>query len=208
MVIGFPKSGTSTIHRACRKSKLRSAHWKTPTGFCGQLIYESYSAGRDPFERLAEYDVIAQADVCRPPKMNYWPQLDFELLAAVRRYHPQCAFVLNRRNPQNIVESMTRHGTMRKRITRANIVGLPKGVGGKDEELRAWIEQHYANCGERFGSDPSYLEVDIASPDAGERLSALLGVDIRWWVIVNDTSTREARRMANRVIAAPDNSTG
>jgi hypothetical protein len=208
MVIGFPKSGTTTIHRACRKSNLHSAHWKTPAGFCGKLIYESYSAGGDPFEKLAEYDVIAQADVCKPPKINYWPQLDFDLLATVRRYHPQCVFILNRRNPQKIVESMGRHGTMRNRIVNAEIAGLAKGVGAEDEELRAWIERHYANCGERFSSDRYYLEVDIASPDAGERLSAILGVDLRWWGIVNDTSTREAKRKASIVEATLDNSTG
>jgi len=194
MVIGFPKSGTTTIHRACRRSKLRSAHWKTPEGYCGQLIYESYRAGRDPFEKLADYDVIAQADVCKPPSVNYWPQLDFELLDTVRRYHPKCVFILNRREPQKIIESMNRWNTMRQRIVRADIIGLPAGIGSLDEDMLAWIEGHYSGCSARFASDPYFLDLDITAPAAGQRLASALGVKMRWWGIANPIEAMEARR--------------
>lgn len=204
MVIGFPKSGTTTIHRACRRSKLRSAHWKTPDGYCGQLIYESYRAGLDPFEKLAEYDVIAQADVCKPPAVNYWPQLDFELLDTVRRCHPKCVFILNRREPQKIIESMNRWNTMRQRITKAEIIGLPAGIGGSDEDMRAWIERHYVACHARFSADPYFVDLDITAADAGERLTAALGVKMRWWGVVNDSNAREQRRKANAEADAPD----
>lgn len=204
MVIGFPKSGTTTIHRACRRSKLRSAHWKTPEGYCGQLIYKSYRAGRDPFETLADYDVISQADVCKPPAVNYWPQLDFELLDTVRRYHPKCVFILNRREPQKIIESMNRWNTMRQRITKADIIGLPAGVGSGDEDMRTWIEGHYAACHAHFSADPYFLDLDITSADAGERLTAALGVQMRWWGVVNDSDAREQRRKANAKASSPE----
>jgi hypothetical protein len=185
MVIGFPKSGTTTIHRACERSGLHSAHWRTPDGFCGKLIYESFCADKDPLERLAEYDVIAQADVCLPPSLSYWPNLDFSVLGAVRRYHPECLFILNRRDPRKIVDSISRWTNFRQRIVRANIIGLPSGIGAKDHELQKWIEDHYAACSEKFAQDPHYIDVDIEAEDAQMRLAAALGWDLRWWGVAN-----------------------
>ena len=142
MLIGFPKAGTSTFHLACTRSGLRSAHWRTPRGFCGKLIYESFLTGGDPLAQLTpDYDVIAQADVCRPGRENFWPNLDFSVLTAIRRHHPECLFVLNRRDPAKIVASIDRWSTLRKRITDADIVGLPRGFGNEDAHLLTWIER-------------------------------------------------------------------
>ncbi|HEY1962544.1 MAG TPA: hypothetical protein VGG69_09010 [Rhizomicrobium sp.] len=204
MVIGFPKSGTTTIHLACRRRKLRSAHWKTPDGYCGQLIYESFQAGRDPLEKLAEYDILSQADVCLPGVANYWPNLDFEVLSAIRQYHPSCVFILNRRDPRRIIRSISRWGTMRRRFTRSEIIGLPKDVGGKDDELQVWIEGHYAACAARFAQDPYFLDLDIESPDAQERLSAVLGVELRWWGVANETEAVQAARRAKQAQVATE----
>ena len=63
LVIGFPKSGTSTIHEACTASGLLSAHWRISSGYCGQLIYESYMRGQDPLADFEGFDVLAQADI-------------------------------------------------------------------------------------------------------------------------------------------------
>jgi hypothetical protein len=46
LIIGFPESGTSTIHGACTASGLVSAHWRIPSGYCGQLVYQSYMRGK------------------------------------------------------------------------------------------------------------------------------------------------------------------
>jgi hypothetical protein len=206
MVIGFPKSGTTTIHRACRRSGLRSAHWKIPAGYCGQLIYESFEAGRDPLEKLLEYDVVSQADVCLPGVANYWPNLDFEVLSAIRRYHPTCVFVLNRREPRKIVNSISRWGSMRRRFTRSEIIGLPKGVGGEDEELQSWIEAHYAACAARFAQDDYFLDLEIESADARDRISAAVGIKLRWWGIANETEAVEAARRAKQARLAAETS--
>jgi hypothetical protein len=186
MLIGFPKAGTSTFARACTLSGLRAAHWRTPRGFCGKLIYESFLAGEDPLAQLAaDYDVIAQADVCRGRGENFWPNLDFSVLCAIRRHHPECLLVLNRRDAAKIVSSIARWSNLRKRITDADIPGLPRGYGGEDRHLLAWIEGHYAACAAVFGSDPRYLDLDIEAADARARLSAAMGIDITWWGVAN-----------------------
>jgi hypothetical protein len=54
-VVGFPKSGTSTLTKALRRAHVRTAHQRIPGGaFCGELIYEDYRAGRDPLARLQD----------------------------------------------------------------------------------------------------------------------------------------------------------
>lgn len=167
-------------------SGLRTAHWRTPRGFCGKLIYESFLAGEDPLAQLTpDYDVIAQADVCRGRGENFWPNLDFNMLCAVRRHHPECLFVLNRRAPEKIVSSIARWSDLRKRITNADIPGLPRGFGGKDQHLLTWIEGHHAACATVFGNDPHYLDLDIEASDARERLSAAMGIEMAWWGVAN-----------------------
>lgn len=186
MLIGFPKAGTTTFARACTMSGLRTAHWRTQRGFCGKLIYESFLAGGDPLMQLdADYDVIAQADVCRGRGENFWPNLDFSVLYAIRRHHPECLFVLNRRDPEKIVSSIARWSDLRKRITNADIPGLPRGFGEKDQHLVAWVESHYAACATVFRDDPRYLDLDIEAPDARERLSYAMGLNIAWWGVAN-----------------------
>ena len=190
IVIGFPKAGTTTIHRACVRSGLRSAHWRTAKGFCGQLIYESFEAGRDPLEQLADFDIVAQADICRP-RANYWPNLDFRVLDSVRQHHPECILILNRRNPAKLVNSIKRYGQLHRRLKAADIIGLPKGLGEDDAQLLSWIENHYAACASRFGGDPCYLDLDIESPGAPEQLGRALGVRIRWWGVANATRQKK-----------------
>ncbi|MGE4064899.1 MAG: hypothetical protein AB7E79_16160 [Rhodospirillaceae bacterium] len=88
-LIGFPKSGTSTIHTALERSGLRSAHWRCDQGFVGQIIYENYYAARDPLHSLTTFDAITQADVCLPAMgINFWPNLDFNILGAILTAHP------------------------------------------------------------------------------------------------------------------------
>ena len=193
MLIGFPKAGTTTFARACTMSGLRTAHWRTPRGFCGGLIYESFLEGDDPLRQLAQdYDVVAQADVCLGRGENFWPNLDFSVLCSIRRYHPECLFVLNRREPARIVSSIARWSNLRKRIANADITGLPHGFGQKDKHLVAWIENHYAACAAMFGNDPRYLDLDIEAPDAREQLSAAMGIEIAWWGIENANAENPA----------------
>jgi hypothetical protein len=187
LVIGFPKSGTSTIHKACHESGLRTAHWKTAMGFCGKLIYDRYLAGQDPLLDFANYDFLAQIDVCRPrEEMNYWPNLDLAVLMAIRRNHPECCFVLNVRDTSKIISSISRWGSMRRRLTQADIVGLPAGYGDKDEDLRNWIEGHYAACRAIFGGHKNFVEIQIESENARDLLGEALGVDVRWWGVANE----------------------
>jgi hypothetical protein len=191
LVIGFPKSGTSTIHKACDESGLKTAHWKTASGYCGKLIYDRYLAGQDPLLDFANYDLVAQLDVCRPrDQMNYWPNLDIAVLLAIRRYHPECCFILNVRETNKIISSISRWGSLRRRLTMVDIVGLPAGYGDKDDDLRNWIEGHYGACRAIFGGDKKFIELQIENENARDKLAKALEVDIRWWGVANENTKK------------------
>lgn len=181
-VIGFPKSGTTTLNKALDASGMSTLHWRQGEKFLGKMIYDAYMAGEDPLRDFADIDCITQADVCLPRhKLNYWPNLDFQIIAAIRRYHPDCLLALNYRDPVKVVSSMNRWLDMRKRFVASDIPGLPKGFGAKDSELLTWIEGHYDACRRLLGSDPNFFEYDIEDPKAPQILSERLGIELAWW---------------------------
>jgi predicted O-methyltransferase YrrM len=193
-VLGFPKSGTTTLQQAFGRAGLRSAHWRVGDQYCGELIYEDFRAGRNPLERMSDHDCITQPDVCRPnlhrdggaAGPNYWPQLDFDVISAIQAHNPDIRFILNRREVPDIIRSITRWADLRERLTVSDIIGLPPGKGGADEDLRAWIEGHYRACEHHFADQPErLLDFNITDPDAHAKVQAFVGVELPWWGIAN-----------------------
>jgi Sulfotransferase domain len=182
-VIGFPKSGTTSITRALESSGLKCAHWQNGSRhFVGALIYSAMMAGEDPFARLQGYDAITQADVCLPAmNLNFWPNLDFAVLNAVRRAHPQCLFLLNYRRPEAICASIEKWKGMHRRFQVSDIPGLPRPFGAEREHLMHWIENHFHACRTYFADDERFLEIDIERADAPDLMSRALGIPITGW---------------------------
>jgi hypothetical protein len=191
-VVGFPKSGTTTLTHALEASGMKPAHWADADGkFVGQTIYENVLSGRDPFAGLEEYDSITQADVCVPAqRVNFWPNLDFAILAKIRAAHPDCLFLLNTREPKKICSSIDRWPSLRDRIVQASIPGLPSRMGREDEEIVRWIENHFAACRRYFAGDPKFLELDIEDEKAPQILGEALGISIREWGIIEPAAPR------------------
>jgi hypothetical protein len=193
-VVGFPKSGTTTLTAALEASGMSAAHWGDADGkFIGQTIYENVLGGHDPFAGLEGYDAITQADVCIPAqRINYWPNLDFAILSRIREAHPECLFLLNTRDPVKICSSIDRWPSLRERIVRASIPGLPARMGGKDEEIVRWIENHYSACRRYFGNDPKFLELAIEDDAAPDILGKALGISITDWGIIEPNAPTPA----------------
>jgi len=183
MVIGFPKSGTTSLTEALAASGFLSAHWRTHTGqFVGALIYEAIYRGLKPFALLEPYDAITQADVCLPSlQLNFWPNLDFAVLSAIRRTHPDCLLLLNYRRPDAIADGIMKWDDLQQRIAASDVPGLPRGVGGKRDELITWVENHFDACRRLFAGDDRFVEIDIEAADAPLRLGEALGVKIQDW---------------------------
>ncbi|MFT3689776.1 sulfotransferase [Paenirhodobacter sp.] len=191
IVVGFPKAGTTTLHRALSKSGLVCAHWRVDDDPFGQLIYDGWFTKGDPLALFEGVDAITQMDYCAPAEgVNLWPNLDIALLLTIRRLHPECRFILNARDPGATARSIGTWHDMAARVTTADITGLPRGRGATEAERARWIEAHHAALREIFAGDPRFLDLDIAAPDAPDRLGAFLGRKIRWWGVANATPQR------------------
>ncbi|MDI5987288.1 tetratricopeptide repeat protein [Halomonas sp. M4R5S39] len=196
-VVGFPKSGTSTIQKALEKTGYSSAHWKVEEGYVGELMYRGLEDHDDPWYYLARYEAVTQADVCLPDQgVDCWPNLDFHVIKKIKEKHPDCLFVLNWREPKDTVSSITRWRDLQSRILKSEAPRLPKGVGG-DSEILYWIEEHIGRVREFFKDDPNFVEIDISDADAPDVLGDKLGLKLGWWGVANANAR-------NKSVPVPD----
>lgn len=191
VVVGFPKSGTTTIQTAFTKSGIKSVHWMKDDKPVGQLIYEGYYQEQDPFFHFDGIQAITQMDFCdfikeqgRRRLVSLWPNLDIAMLLAIRRRYPECKFILNYRDPEKTVSSISRWFNLQDRITRAECPNLPSGFG-TSSELVQWIENHHQTLRDLFADDKNFIEIDIASPTAKQELESFIGTEFSWWGVKN-----------------------
>lgn len=199
--LGLPKSGTTTLAKALRRAGLHVADYRIHPrqtrdetlhdAFVGSVLYESHFAGQDPAARLAEFSGLSEISVLHKD-LCLWPQTDFGLIDHLRRHHPDVRFVASRRDPFDMSQSIlawTNLGV--SRLPRANIPGLPSGFGETTKERIQWIEGHYTALRRWFSNDPSFLEYDVADPEAPAKIGAHLGLDLPWWGRANANPIRK-----------------
>lgn len=198
--LGLPKSGTTTLGEALKRAGLKVADWRIRQGqstgdalrrqFVGKLMYEGYFETGDPLGKMAEFDAFTEIDIVRNG-LNLWPQTDWGLLNAIRTRYPDAKFILTHRDAAQLSDSMGRWSNLgRKRLPNNAIPGLPEGFGSTDAERIRWIEGHYAFCRRVFEAEDCFLEYDIADPQAQQKISAFLGVDLPWWGKANENTRR------------------
>lgn len=200
--LGLPKSGTTTLARAFKRAGYRVADHRVrdPQGepgkqrlvFVAELLYRGYFETGDPAALLPGFTAVSEMSMLRG-KRSLWPQMDFALLEAVRRKNPGLKFVASRRDAAALSASMMAWNNLgTTRLPSRDIPGLPAGYGVSNAEQERWIDGHYDSLLHWFRDDPDYLELDIAAPDARERLSSHLGRDLPWWGKANTNRTAQA----------------
>ena len=60
-------------------------------------------------------------------------------------------------------------------------IWMPIGYGKTADQQMLWIDGHYEALKHWFRDDPRYLEINVAEPDAQQKISAHLGRDLPWW---------------------------
>ena len=205
--LGLPKSGTTTLAAALRHAGFTVADWKLRPGqstkwrgYVGKLMYEGYFRTGDPLAFFEEFDALTEIDVIREGR-NFWPQMDWPLLTAIRELHPGARFILSVRDPRAHADSMRRWSNLgTTRLPRNAVPGLPPGYGDKPGELERWIEGHITFCRQVFAGADDFLEYHIEDPQAQRKISRFLGVDLPWWgkanVNTNHPKTSAAKAKA------------
>ena len=187
-VCGFPKSGTMSLQKAFTESGINSAHWHIDSGYVGQLMYDGHNKFDDPWHFLESYKAITQADVCLPHiDINFWPNLDFDIIKKLENLYPDCLFLLNYRKPEDIINSIKNWGNLYARINQADIIGLTSGHRTEEDLLR-WMENHFTNLREYFKNKHNFLELDISNSKANAILGRKLGIEIKWWGVTNKSN--------------------
>ena len=188
--LGLPKSGTTTLARALRRSGLHTAdHRIKPDqteqedlagAFVADLIYDGYYRTGDPLARLGEFEALSEISVLRE-RHPAWPQMDYGVLEAMRAQHPEVKFVASYRDPLELSTSMLNWTSMVARMEKAALPGLPVGYGAKESDRIRWIEAHYAFLERVFAGDDQFMILDVAAENAREQLAAFTGRDMPWW---------------------------
>ena len=140
--LGMPKMGSSSLHSYFDCGGYKSVHWKCGGRYCGDCIEEAIQSGLPPFSsqdpkcKISNIGSYAQID--RGPENLVQVNYLTEIMSGV----PRATFILTFRNMTKWYISMsrwppksTKDNNMRKRFERANITGLPKGVGRNVSEF-------------------------------------------------------------------------
>lgn len=201
--LGLPKTGTTSLARALKMAGFRVADHRirprqTDTdalkdAFVADLLYRGYFQSGDPAEFFEDFTALTELSCLRKGK-SLWPQMDFALIDAIRRHHPQVRFLASRRDSWDVSQSMLAWSDLgTDRLPASDIPGLPEGYGETSRERIQWIDGHYTHLRAIFGGDPAFLEYDVTEAGAQAAVAQHIGVDLPWWGRVNANATTEHR---------------
>lgn len=199
--LGLPKSGTTTLARALRRAGLPTADFRLPQdgeacaasqqAYVGALLYRGYFQTGDPLAFLQDFEALSEISVQRSGQ-SFWPQTDPALIRTIRTLHPQVKFVASWRDPLALSDSMLRWSNLgTHRLPAGAVPGLPEGFGATTAERVRWIKGHYQTLEDLFSGSGQLLRYDTKAPNAAERLSAYLGIDLPWWGHANANGSAE-----------------
>lgn len=149
--MGFPKTGSTSLHKFFQCAGLSSSHWKCGKSFCGLCIKNNVVASKPPLLGCGKTDVWTQLDVENPPSECYFPQI--QATEQLHKYYPHSTWLLPRRPYQDWLRSMHHWHSMDQRIHKC----LPKV-----SDLQALLEDHVAFI---RSFNHTIIEFNISSPE-------------------------------------------
>ena len=168
ILLGFPKSGTTSFHELFNSIGMKSYHWTLKQGvYIGTLIKRNKEQKREllSFLESKENVAITQMDICISKNDAYWPQIiDYEQLYNENK---DAIFILNKRDPESLLMSLKKWQSYDQRMFQYSSE-LFRGIEGatNDEKIVNLIERHYSAIEEFFQSNGSkFVIYDINNDD-------------------------------------------
>ena len=158
ILVGFPKSGTSSFHKLFLDLGYNSYHWTKDGKYIGTIIKNNKINNNPLLCDFLDTDVITQLDVCVNKDNVYWPQItDYEQLY---KENPNSIFILNKRDPEKILSSFKRWNNYHKRLINYSPELLPDD---SDETFIDFVTRHYMNIETFFlqQSNSKFITFDI-----------------------------------------------
>ncbi|MCX7566199.1 sulfotransferase family protein [Sulfitobacter sp. F26169L] len=200
--LGLPKTGTTSLARALKLAgyrvadhRIRARQTQTPAlkdAFVADLLYQGYFHSGDPAQLFEDFTALTELSCLRKGK-SLWPQMDFALIDAIRKHHPDVRFLASRRDSWNVSQSMLAWSDLgTDRLPSSDIPGLPEGYGETSRERIQWIDGHYAHLDAIFGNDPAFLEYNVTDAGSHAAVAAHLGCLLPWWGHANANTEHKA----------------
>lgn len=138
ILLGMPKSGTSSFQELFTRLGYKSYHWTKENKHIGTIIKNNKINNKPLLCDFLDTDVITQMDVCINEHNCYWPQIvDYKQII---KENPNAIFILNKRNPEELLSSFKRWGNLDKRLFKYN----PEIIADKtDKGFIEFIENFY-----------------------------------------------------------------
>ena len=158
LLIGFPKSGTTSFDTLFRQLGYTTYHWKKGSEYIGTLIRNNKRNGRPLLTGFAPDDCITQMDVCISSTDCYWPQ--FVDLEQLYNENKGAIFILNKRAPVKILQSFKKWNDYNGRLYRYN----PELIADKtDTGFLEFVVDHYSRVETFFVARPGakFVTYDI-----------------------------------------------
>ena len=164
ILLGFPKSGTTSFHELFKKLGFKSYHWVKRNRYIGIIIRNNKLNSLPLLNGFKANECITQMDVCISPERCYWPNItDFKQIYFENK---DSVFILNKRNPEKLLQSMkafkgNHSESMIERMYKYNpeLVSINK----TDDGFIDLVKKHYTNVEEFFKSQPEskFIVYDI-----------------------------------------------
>ena len=171
-IIGFNKTGTSSLHRFFSHNGYKSAHWKK--GDLAITIRKNISQFRNPLSNYPRHHVYSDMECVDHPE---YPLIEaYKDFPSLFKWYPNAYFILNTRNVDNWLESRAKHG---------NGIYLDwykyhYGIQSKDEIIRLWrmdYYHHHYRVLDFFNNKPNSLLVFDIDNHSPEKISSFLDED-------------------------------
>tara|TARA_B100002019_G_C21222562_1_gene575561 strand:+ start:473 stop:1072 length:600 start_codon:yes stop_codon:yes gene_type:complete len=183
ILLGLPKSGTSSFQKLFAHLKYSAHHWAVRHPhfrYIGTMIQQNKIKNKPLLNEFQDSDVITQMDVCVSFEHNYWPQiLDFKQIHAE---NPDSVFILNKRPPEKILNSFKNwkrvgDGKARSLYERLHLYNTELVLEKTDKGFIQFVNQHYAAVESYFSKIPSakFLSYDIEN-DKLEKLKKYIDI--------------------------------
>jgi hypothetical protein len=172
LLIGLPKSGTTSFQYLFKSLGYKSYHWKKDNKFIGMMIRANMVNKKPLLCDFSNHDAITQMDVCVSKENSYWPQI--ENYKQLYEENPDSIFILNKRDPKNLLSSFKRWNNYDKRLFEFS----PHIVECKtDEGFINFVNDFYTEIEAYFSSIPNckFLTFDIEN-DKIEKLNRYIDI--------------------------------
>lgn len=174
ILLGLPKSGTSSFNYLFKELGFDSYHWKYKNKYIGELIERNKKLNKKLLSFIKSDNnkiALTQLDVCMNNYTNFWPQItDYRDLY---NQNKTSIFILNKRNPYKIIKSMKnwKNGNGESLFNRIikynNDLLLDNDKLSNEYKLLHLIKNHYRDIELFFKSKPNakFIIFDIDTDD-------------------------------------------